>query len=127
MRLPSGARIVLDSNDERARSARCAAPSRSRPREHYRELLAAPARGDVDLAHALAERLRELDQDAVADRVAVAVVDGLEAVEVGQRERDRPAEALGAPQLAREHLLAVAPVREAGEHVDERLPSDDPV
>ena len=59
--------------------------------------------------------------------MSVTVVDRLEAVEVGERERDRAAEALGPHQLAGQRLLAVAPVGEAGEHVHERLPRDDPV
>src|SRR2546421_2995265 len=49
-----------------------------------------------------------------------SVVHVLEAVEVGEHERDRAAEALGARHLRREHLLAVAPVGEAGQAVDER-------
>src|SRR6185437_1628462 len=73
------------------------------------------------------ELLRELPQDAVADRVAVAVVDPLEVVEVGEDERERLSEALGARELGRELVVAVAAVREAREPVHERLPLDDPV
>src|SRR2546421_9114869 len=56
-----------------------------------------------------------------------SVVHVLEAVEIGEHERDRAAEALGTRHLRREHLLAVAPVGEARQAVDERLALDDPV
>ena len=69
----------------------------------------------------------ELAQDVVADGVAVHVVDRLEVVEVGEHERQRRAEALGARDLRGERVLALAAVRDAGEPVDERLPLDDPV
>src|SRR3954447_9576981 len=91
------------------------------------ELLPAPARRHVDLAHALAQRLRELDEDAVADWVAEAVVDRLEAVEISQYEGDRAAEALGAHQLPRACFLTRGWLAEAGENAAERLPRDDPV
>src|SRR4051794_10212991 len=84
--------------------------------QHDRKLPPAPACRHVDLAHALAQRLGELDEHAIADRVAEAVVDRLEVVEVGEHERHRAAEALGAHQLAGERFLAVPSVREAGEH-----------
>src|SRR4051794_11904930 len=97
------------------------------PRQDDRELLPAPTSGNVDLPHAFPQRLGELDEHAVADGMAEAVVDRLEAVQVGEHERDRTAEALGAHQLAGERLLAVTAVGEPGEHVDERLARHDPV
>ena len=57
----------------------------------------------------------------------VDVVDRLEVVEVGEHERERRAEALGPRDLGGERVLALAPVRDAGEAVDERLPLDDAV
>src|SRR6476469_2926500 len=76
-------------------------------RQDDRELLAAPACRDVDLADRLAQRLGELDEYPVADRMSEAVVDRLEAVEVSEHEGDRAAEALRAHQLARERFLAL--------------------
>ena len=52
--------------------------------QHERELLAAPAAGDVALAHRLAQRGGERLQHLVAGRVPVAVVHLLEVVEVGE-------------------------------------------
>ena len=127
MRVPSGARIVRSSSARAGALGQAGGALEVGAGQDDRELLAAPAGGHVDLAHALAQRLGELDEHAVADRVAEAVVDRLEAVEVGEHEGDRAAEALGAQQLAGERLLAVAAVGEAGEHVDERLAGDDPV
>ena len=92
------------------------------------ELLAAEAPGGVDLlAHALAQQLGEGADDRVPGRMAVHVVDRLEVVEVGEDERRRSAHALGADELGLELVLAVAPVGEPGEAVDERLPLDDAV
>ena len=96
-------------------------------RQHDRELLPAPPGRHVDLADALAQGVGELAEDCVADGVAEAVVDRLEAVEVRENEGDRAAEALGAKELAGEGVLALAAVREAREHVDEGLARDDPV
>src|SRR5215475_4741746 len=45
------------------------------PREDDRELLAAPASRQIDLAHTLPQGLGELDQDAVTDGMAEPVVD----------------------------------------------------
>jgi hypothetical protein len=56
--------------------------------------------------------------------VAVAVVDGLEVVEVEQHERERVADAVRAAPLQRELLVESAPVREAGEAVERRLRGD---
>ena len=56
--------------------------------EQHRELLAAVARGDVDLARHFLQHARDAPQHLVADRVAVAVVDLLEVVDVAQQQRD---------------------------------------
>ena len=73
--------------------------------EDDRELLAAVAGGLVDLARGLAQHPGHLAQDDVALLVAVGVVDVLEVVDVEQHERQRLAEALGALDLGRHHLL----------------------
>jgi hypothetical protein len=59
--------------------------------------------------------------------MAVAVVDVLEPVQVGDDHGQGAAEALDAGELVRERFLALAPVGQAGEAVDEGLPLDDPV
>src|SRR5829696_2788313 len=94
---------------------------RVRVREDHGELLAAPAGAEVHLAGALAEHDAELAEDHVPDRVAVAVVDVLEVVEVGEDEGEGAAAAVDAGELRRQRLLRRAAIREAGEPVDERL------
>src|SRR2546428_2514818 len=57
------------------------------------ELFAAPARCDVHGAERFAQDTCELAQDVVAGEMTEAVVHALEAVEVAEHERERPAEA----------------------------------
>ena len=68
-------------------------------RQQEKELLPAPAAREVRLAERVAEHLGEGPQDRVADGVAVLVVDVLEPVEVGEDDRERRLEALGASRL----------------------------
>ena len=58
-----------------------------RRRDEDEELLAAPAHDHVGLAQRLAQPLGDGDEDRVAGRVPVAVVDLLEVVEVDQEQR----------------------------------------
>ena len=51
------------------------------------ELVAAEARADVAGAHASTNRFRDVDQQFVADHVAVVVVDAFEVVDVDQDRR----------------------------------------
>ena len=83
-----------------------------------------PARSDREPSFGARPRT---PQHVVADGVPVVVVDGLEVVEVGEHEGQRRAEPLGAGDLRRQRVLALPPVRDAGEAVDERLPLDDAV
>ena len=69
------------------------------PGRSTRELLSAPAACEIDLAHALLERTGELAQDVVAERVAPAVVDLLEVVEIDHQERERLLEPVAAGEL----------------------------
>src|SRR6266540_5379097 len=96
-------------------------------REDEEELLAAPPTGEVDVAERLLQEDGELTEDGVAGGMAVAVVDVLEPVEVGDHNSKRSAEALDACELVGEGLLALASVGQARQAVDERLPLDDPV
>ena len=59
--------------------------------------------------------------------MAVAVVDVLEPVEVGDDDRERAAEAIDARQLIGERLLALPAVGEPRQPVHQRLALDDPV
>src|SRR5262249_59736288 len=91
------------------------------------ELLASPAAGQIDVAHGLLEELGELAEDGVTGRVAEAVVDVLEPVQVGNHDREWAAETLEASEFRGEDLLALSAIREPRQTVDERLPLDDPV
>ena len=86
-----------------------------------RELLAAEAGRDVVVAQLGAEDLGDPLQHRVAGEVAVRVVDLAEQVEVGHDQRQRPLEALRAPELLRERRGEVARVEEPGLRIDARL------
>jgi hypothetical protein len=77
------------------------------------ELVAAEPRDGVALAHALAEPRGDATQQGVADGVAKAVVDLLEAVEVDEDEPDAVAVAVGLRERDLEAVLEEPPVREA--------------
>src|SRR3954471_5145709 len=63
------------------------------------ELLPTPARGQVDVSERVVEDDAELAQHAVARLMAVAVVDVLEVVEVGENDGERAAEPFDARDL----------------------------
>ena len=69
-----------------------------------RELVAAEARDDVGRAHRGAQPVGHRHEQAVAGRVAEAVVDHLEAVEVEEQHRDALVRCVGARELAPEAL-----------------------
>ncbi len=54
----------------------------------HRELIASEARERVLGPHRAAQTIRDVAQHAVADRVAVCVVDELEAIEVDKQHRE---------------------------------------
>ena len=83
--------------------------------EQHRELVAAEARGGVGAADALVEPARDLDQHLVAGRVAEAVVDRLEVVEV---EEDHGEPALLAPAARDRVAYALGEQRAVGESRD---------
>ena len=85
------------------------------PVEQDGELVAAEAGNRVRRAHGALEALRHLPQDRVAGRVAEAVVDGLEIVQIDEHDADRPA----AADRAHDGLLdAVCEQRSVGEACD---------
>ena len=97
----------------------CAGPEHAR-REHG-DLLAAPAGDDVGRPEPVHEAADDLDQDLVADPVAEAVVDRLEAVEIHDEEARRNRSADDTRVLDGHRLLERAPVRRAGELVPARV------
>ncbi len=80
------------------------------------EFVAALTRDDRVVSAGAAQAVGELAKHAVADRVAVPVVDRLEPVEVEQRDRE-PAGAVGPGDLLVEPEVEFAAVGEAGERV----------
>ena len=69
------------------------APSRAGIRQDQRELVAAEPRDHVRLPRAASDDGGGLDERLAARQVAVRVVDLLEAVEVEEQQRQRPAAA----------------------------------
>ena len=103
-------------------------------REHDRELVA-PEPGDADVrggpillidadhvlgAHRIGEARRDDPQQLVAGVVAQAVVDQLEAVEIDVDEAELGALALRPAERAREAIVEIAAIAEAGQLVDAR-------
>ncbi len=88
-----------------------------------RELVAADPCDERAVAHDRREASRDADQQRVADRMAVRVVDVLEAVEVERQQRERAA--FRAPR--RQHLLdrrvEARAIREAGQRIAVREPA----
>ncbi len=103
-----------DALDDRARDRD--AVVRVETGEEHRELVAA----EPEALAALAQPRRDLAEHAVADRVAVAVVDVLEVVDVHEAERERGAVLLGLRELALQPLVEVAVVAETRERIGER-------
>ena len=96
---------------------------RSGPRrlgQEHRELLAAVARGGVDLTQALLDDGGGPDEDVVALDVAAGVVDLLEVVEVEHRQRELEVVPARAQHLAVQGLDEVGVVEEAGQGVGHR-------
>ena len=89
-------------------------------RQQDGEFLAAEAARKIVRAEATVQRRGEDRQHPVADRVAVDVVDRLEAIEIGDQHGDRRAarRAPGDRRLRVDHERA--PVRQSGERIDQR-------
>ena len=96
----------------RIRSPNCSSWRRPlTPGREHRDLLAAPARDDVGGSQPLGQPAHDLDQHLVADCVAEAVVDRLEAVEVDDEQPRRHGSANDPCVLGGHRLLEGAPVR----------------
>src|SRR5690606_29338463 len=90
-------------------------------RPYYQELFATPAGEDVVVFAGLAQSCRDLCQHAVADGVAVGVVDRLEPVDVDQQQRVA-AFARGRRRRQRlDQARALAPVVQPGQRVGRAL------
>ena len=90
--------------------------------QEHDELVAAVARGGIDLAHAPADHLADRPQDAVAVEVSEPVVDRLELVEIHHQQAE-PASGPGAPgDLAVHRREEERAVEQAGQRIDGRQP-----
>ena len=87
-------------------------------RDHDDELITAVPADNIVRPHLLAAGLRHVSQDAVADGMAVYVVDLLEVVHVDQQDGERLAEPLRMGQSALPRLHEMAPVVQTGHPVD---------
>ena len=85
-------------------------------REQHGELVAA----EPERLAALAQPRRDEREHAVAGRMAEAVVDPLEVVDVEEAERDERVGLVGERELALQPLVEVAVVAEAGQRVGQR-------
>jgi len=89
-------------------------------RGEHDEFLPAPAKDEVARAQRAAEPAVDVHEQPVAGRVAVGVVDRLEAVEVEEAERSRSAAAPDPRLLGGQRLGERVAVRRARERVDAR-------
>jgi len=96
-------------------------------RQDENELLPTPAAGEVDVTDRFLQEQPELSEDRVAGGVPVPVVDVLEPVEVGDDDGQVTTEALDPRELVCQRLLALTPVGETRELVDQRLSLHDAV
>ena len=87
-------------------------------REQQRELVAAETEGLACLTQAR----RELRQHAVARRMAEAIVDPLEVVDVDQAEAERETTFVRVPQLPLKAFVEVPVVAEAGQRIRQGQP-----
>ena len=86
-------------------------------RREHRELLTSNARGAVEAALGVVDRVCHTSQHRVAGRVAEGVVHPLEAVEVAHDQAERLVAAPRALELGVEDVLEAAPVEQLGERV----------
>src|SRR6202171_561159 len=89
-------------------------------RQHDVELLAAIPRHQVDLADVAPQRERHAAQHAVAEDVAVLIIDLLEEIEIDHQQRKRVAEAHRARELLLQPQEELPPVRDPRTRIGER-------
>ena len=115
------------ASDWRRRSAPAPRALEPRLREQDRELLAAEPGSDVDVATVRAEQVGERQENLVAGVMPEPVVDQLEVVQIGEHDRELPAEPLPPGDLRVERIEKAPTVDEARQLVGDRLPLDDVV
>ncbi|MNO91442.1 hypothetical protein D3C76_829850 [compost metagenome] len=86
-------------------------------RQHDDELVAAPARQQVQFAQAGAQAFGHPDQRRIATGVTVAVIDRFEIIHVHGDQRQRLAEALGALALPLQRALQPVTVGNTGQRI----------
>ena len=86
-------------------------------REHHGELLASGARNDVHQTGPLLEQARQAEQDLIAGRNTVALVDLVEAVEIDHDHAHRPTVRSRALELALDGLMQRNTIRKPGESI----------
>ena len=84
---------------------------------HDHELVSAETGDCVGAANGCHQATRCLAQHQVADVVSVCVVDVLEVVEVGERDRQRQTVALGTRQACIEQIPEQPPIGQSGERI----------
>ena len=91
-------------------------------RKDDRELIATHPERAIATTHDRCRDLADGGQEAVARIVAVAVVDGLESIDVEQQQGDRDPVAVGVVQLSRQLVLEGAVVSEPRQAVEQCRP-----
>src|SRR6185437_80041 len=84
---------------------------------HQQELLATPAPENVARAQRIATCTRELLEDVVASGMPAAVIDGLEVIQIDDRDREGPLVLDGVIERCRGELGSAPPVRQSREAI----------
>ena len=86
--------------------------------QDHGELVASKTSHQIDFAQVGPQSAREFEQDPVSRAVTVAVVDGLEVVQVEHEQHERVAETVGPVALMGQAILKDPVAGDAGERVD---------
>ena len=92
--------------------------------QQHDELVAAVARGDVEVLGVRDQRVGDLTQHRITDLVPVRVVDLLEVIDVEHEEAERRTESLGARRLPLQRFIEEPSVGQPGERIARRQPFD---
>ena len=114
---PGSATCARSRSRRRKRSAKAAALAAVGARQDDHELVAAVAAHRIRGARALRQQLGHQLEHAITHQVAVGVVDFLEVVGVDEQHAQRMLIALGVGDRARQRLVEVAAVVQAGQGV----------
>ena len=86
-------------------------------RENEGKFVAAIPRGSINGAAVKAENIGEPAEGAAADEMAVAVVDGFQAIKIEKQDSESPAAAIGALRFVFEEVEETTVIGKAGEWV----------